>query len=147
MSITITEGTIALILGLLNIIAMVFGAIKITTAGAARFAKLELKTDTMWDVFVKGARLEAQRAGVVQQQSALRLNPDLTPHFGPLRDKLLELYREAIQERLSDNEIVLIFAAKFSDELIERLVVPNLVPNLGAALWGALQFCRETEHA
>ncbi len=123
----------------MNLVALIYVV-------GVRMGRLELKTETMWELLVKGAMLEAHRAGVVTRgnPSPLHVRPEIARYFESFRMKLVELYRDAKAKQLSDSEIVFIFATKFADELANRVCIPTGI-NLGMALVVALQLCKEEE--
>jgi hypothetical protein len=106
------------------------------------FGALKLKTDTMWDVLMKGAIVAARRTGVLQENSPLRLNPEVPKLFGELGDRIKTYYAKNGLRHLSDSEVVLILARQFGEDIM-ALVGGDLLPNFGAALIAALQLCKE----
>src|SRR2546421_668889 len=113
-TITLSSGTMALILGIVNLLALIYFA-------GVKLGRLELKTDTMWDVVVKGAMVDARRSGVLQVNPHLRVSVKVATALQPLKPKLLPLYRRALSNGRGDSEIVLLFATHFMDELIEQV--------------------------
>jgi len=103
---------------------------------------LKLKTDTMWDVLMKGALVAAKRTGALVENSPLRLNPEVPKLFGELGDRMKAYYAKNGLRYLSDSEAVLLLARKFGDEIMAR-TGSEILPNFGAALIAALELCKE----
>jgi hypothetical protein len=106
------------------------------------FGALKLKTDTMWDVLLKGALVAAKRTGVLIENSPERVNPEVVKLFGKLGDRMRVFYYRNRLEQRGDNEVVLILARTFGDEIMGYVGGPVL-PNFGAALIAALRLCKE----
>jgi hypothetical protein len=141
--------SLPVVLNVLTIIGFVVGWIMMASAArrrsnenAARYAKLELKTDTMWDLLIKEAVVEARRQGVLVKQSSEKLNVDIAAQFGDLGISLREFYNKHRLFEVTENELILILAQQFANELIEKVAVPlNL--NLRQVLVAAAHLVKE----
>lgn len=136
-SITLDMATAGLILGLINILGVVW-------LGGVKYARLELKTNTMWDFIMAGAKVEARLKGVIQANSPMRLSREVAHQFGELGRQIRKWYIENNLKRRSDSELSLLLVTKFGDALVEQVCLP-LTINMGAALMAAVQLCREED--
>lgn len=139
---------VALLLVIINIIGALLNARKtygdIEKQGRAaveRLAKMELMTQTMWDVLIKGAIVEARQRGAILTQSAAKLDDKIVIQFGEFGAQLRGFYATNNLQSLSDNEVMLILAREFGNELVERVCLP-LGLNLATALVLAVHICK-----
>lgn len=136
-SITLDMATAGLILGILNILGVVW-------LGGVKYARIELKTNTMWDFIMAGAKVEARLQGVIQAHSPLRLRRDVAAQFGELGRQIKKWYVENSLKRKSDSELSLLLVTVFGDALVEQVCLP-LGLNMAIALMAAIQLCREED--
>jgi len=136
-TITIDSGTVALIGLALNAIATIYAVL-------VRIARVELKTDTMWDFLLKGALVEAQQKGIVKAHSPIRPSRDVIQQFGELGRQIRKWYVENNLKKKTNSELSLLLVTKYGTELVEQVCLPYDL-NLGAALIAAVQFCREED--
>lgn len=134
----INGGDIGLIVSLLNLVGLIYflGVWK---------GQIDVRVDTIWDVYVKSALTDARQAGVLKQNSPLELSDNVNEHFernAMISKKLLELYRFCSKRGMSDSGIIFEFARRFGDEMDEYVCKP-LGINFGSALAAALQYCKE----
>lgn len=136
-AITLDMAMLGLILGIINVLSVVW-------LGGVKYARLELKTDTMWNFIMAGAQVEARLKGVIHTNSPMRLNREVAQRFGELGRQMRKWYVENNLRRRSDSELSLLLVTKFGDSLVEQICLPlNL--NMGAALMAAVQICREED--
>jgi hypothetical protein len=140
--VTIDQVTFNTFLSLCALLGAIYVGVSRVGGLGEKFGQLQLKVDTMWDVLMKGAIVAARRTGVLQENSPVRLNPEVAKHFGELGYRIKAFYAQMALAHLTDSEVVLILARTFGDEIMER-VGTDLLPNFGAALIAALQLCKE----
>lgn len=132
---------ISLIIGLINLIGFIY-------VFGWKIGRLELKTETMWKYIFEAAFVEARQRGVVAIHNDYKLNGKISNIFvsSGLGKKIQDFYMIHKLNLKKDSEITWELFNKFQEELTEQICMP-LGLNMGAALIGALQFCREMENA
>ncbi|SRR5216684_2317839 len=133
---------LSILINILTIIGTIIGGLRILNVEAGRYARLELKTDTMWDLLIKEAVIDSRRQGSIVKRSAERLNDNVAASFGELGIKLREFYKQNHLQEVKENELILILAQNFADELIEKIAMP-LNMNLRQALLAAAFFLKD----
>lgn len=130
---------ISLALGLTNLIGFIY-------VFGWKIGRLELKTETMWKYIFEAAFIEARQRGVVAIHNDYRLSDNIRDVFvsNGLGEKIQDFYVTHKLNLRKDSEITWELFNKFQEELIEQICMP-LGLNMGAALIGALQLCKETD--
>lgn len=144
MNFTLDAATLSLTLTLLNIVGMTLGLAKIQRDKNERFAQIELKTDTIWKIYVEEALSDAKKGGILKRSSPLRLDRGVAEAFGDLGEEIKDWYQKNGLRRITDNEVLLMIANRYSDALI-RGICAQLNINLRTALVAALQLCKESD--
>ena len=138
----LTPATLSLALGVLNLLALLIGWMRLAQTAAARFARLELKTETMWNIVILDALAEATKQGMIRRKSPFSLNGQVARAFGELEPRMRSFYHEHRLEKVSDNEVILLLAREYADELLEEVCIP-LGINLRMGLLAAVHMVRE----
>lgn len=141
MTLPLDPGIVALVLGVLNVLGLVYTM-------AVRLARLEFKTDTMWEFTMRRAMAEALDKGVVTKRSRVRLNPEheVVRRFREDHE-FLRTVRHYYEEKLRfarDREVFWRLEGRFGSELLEKICIPAHL-SYGACLIAAMQLCREEE--
>ena len=109
----------------------------------AKFAKLEVKVDTMWEFQLRRARIEGEREGVFTVNPHIRLSPRVREALGPMRNQLRQFYREQGQV-LAFPDAMLALERTLGSELVDRVCRPLQVSE-GSCLMAAIEYAREEE--
>lgn len=131
---------ISLALGLTNLIGFIY-------IFGWKLGRLELKTETMWKYIFEAAFVEARQRGVVAIHNDYKLNGKIRNIFviSGLGKEIQDYYIIHKLKLKKDSEITWELFSKFQEELTEQICMP-LGLNMGAALIGALQLCKETDN-
>jgi len=110
---------------------------------SARFAKLELKVDTMWGFQMRRAMSEVVDKGIGTMNSPLVFNDDARKRLEPLKDALIRFY-QMLPPTTSDGEVLLAIEKDFGDDLLDRVCIPCGLSH-GACLLLAMAIAKQTD--
>jgi len=122
-----------------TIIAFLFFIVR----SSARFAKLELKVDTMWGFQMRRAMSEVVDKGIGTMNSPLIFNDDARKRLEPLKDDLISFYQK-LPPATPDGEVLLAIEKDFGDDLLDRVCIPCGLSH-GACLLLAMAIAKQTD--
>src|SRR5688572_14821797 len=134
--------TLSMALGVLNIVALVVAWLSMARGATARFARIDLKVETMWDILVRDALSDAQKQGLIRRKSPMTLSSEIARNFRSLAPRLRDFYLKNRLEKISENELILLIARNFAADLLEQVCAPANV-NLRMALLAAIHLIKE----
>ena len=109
-----------------------------------RFAKLEVKVDTMWDFQMRRAESETIIKGIGQRNSPIRItNPSVFEWFKGLEEELQKFYLEK-GKFLTDRELSLEIERRFGARISAEICVPQQLTE-GACLIVAMALAKQAE--
>ncbi len=91
---------------------------------SGRFATLELKVDTMWDLQWKRAASEAVKAGIATRNSPVIINDEAKGWAEPLLPAMRDFYL-TLGRRMSDGDLMLEIVRRFDDDIITQICIPH----------------------
>ena len=103
---------------------------------ASRFAKLEVKVDTMWAFQMRRGAAEAITHGIGKMNSPLLFNPDVLAALDPMKERLSVFAQE--NAGVAEVDFFMLLEHAFGDELVTRFCIPFGVSQ-GACLLAAMQ--------
>ena len=89
-----------------------------------RFARLEVKVDTMWDFQLRRAESEAVKLGIGRRNSPLKINEDTKKWFEPLEKKLKSFYQSQ-GCKLNNRDLAIAIEKNFGDEIASVVCIPK----------------------
>ena len=130
---------LGLAIGLINLVGLIY-------VTGWRLGRLDLKTETMWKYLFEAAFVEARQRGVITANSAYKINAKTKQQFmlNDLGKDIYAFYRDHHLSMMPDSGATWELFKQFQRELTEQICMP-LGLNMGAALVGALQLCKEWE--
>lgn len=108
---------------------------------SVRFAKLELKVDTMWSFLVRRGQAEAVRTGIATLNSPIIVNEEAKEwmrHMGPE----LRAIRAGLVPDISDDKLAFVIEGKLGDRILKEVCIPKGLM-LGACLQIAVAVAKE----
>jgi len=116
----------------------------ITLAGllalASRFAKLELKVDTMWEFQLRRGIVEGKLADILQQNSPIRLDHKLLAALEPMKEELQAFYTNGAS-KMSEIEEAVEIERRFGAQIVKQICLPLAVSH-GVCVVAAMVYGR-----
>jgi hypothetical protein len=128
----------------LSLLALALSLLATICAGVYKFAKLEVKVDTMWKFQLRRARLEAKYTGAIKENSPMIVTEKARAAYAGLLPDLKHFYKTAGRQAASDEDLALALERAFGERLV-REVCPALGFSEGACLVVAVQLLKESE--
>jgi hypothetical protein len=109
-----------------------------------RFAKIEVKVDTMWDFQMRRGSVEAIAKGIVKANSPLQLVPEVySQWFKSMESDLWALYSQSSQ--LSYANLLLKIERVFGDRLVREVCIPRGIQEGACLIAAAAVACKNPE--
>lgn len=138
-----TATEIALVCSVVGAFAAIGGLLISFIRLVARFARMELKIDTVWDFQMRRAQSEAVNKGVATMNSPVMVSDEakqwMAPIIGPIREFYVHLGR-----RMSDRDLYLEIERRFGDQILREVCIPHGLDQ-GACLLIAVQAARAAQ--
>lgn len=113
---------------LIAIIVAVIGWAETRMSMRERFAKLEVKVDTMWDFQLRRAEVEAINKGMASRNSPLLINPEAMKIFNGMTEELRSFY-DGFGRKLTDAELALEIEKHFGARIAMEVCLPYKMTN------------------
>ena len=116
-----------------TVICAAFGTVFISLINfSARFAKLELKIDTLWDFQLRRGRVEAVRQGLATKNSPVTVTEEAKSRIKDLVEPLRAIFIN-LGDDPKDRDLAIAIEKYFGDELVDKICIPLKVSQ-GACL-------------
>jgi hypothetical protein len=89
-----------------------------------RISRIELKTDTLWDFFIRRAAAEAVSKGLGTVNSDLKITDETRSWYAGMAAELKEFYR-TVGVRLTDREMFMEFESRFGGRIMKEICIPH----------------------
>lgn len=126
---------------IVSILTAIFASIFSHTQWRERFAKLEVKVDTMWDFQLRRAESEAVKLGIGRKNSPFKLDDKAKEWIKPLEQKLKTFFAEK-GCKLSDRDLAIEIERNFGEEITSVVCIPKGLSD-GACLLIALAVMKD----
>lgn len=93
-----------------------------------RFARMEVKVDTMWAFQMRRAEADAIQNGFATRNSPLAISPQVARLFDQFADQLRHLYQRQ-GRHLSDFDLMLEIERSLGEDLLREVAMPNKMTN------------------
>lgn len=93
-------------------------------AFGGRFAKIELKVDTIWDFHMRRAMSEAAQRGFGSLNSPFTIDTKAQEWFASLANQLRDFHAR-LGRRLSDSELALEIERHYGTQILKEVCIPN----------------------
>lgn len=102
---------------------------------STKYAKLELKVDTMWEFLMRRGKAEAVRSGMAQLNSPIVFNAESMTWMDPFKPELQRFYAAFLKENPKPTDMQLSFEIEktFGDRILKEICIPKGIM-LGACL-------------
>jgi hypothetical protein len=127
------------LLGVLTALASLFASI---FWASRRLARLELKTDTMWDFIMHRALAEVIRKNYGMENSPLKIADHIRSSYGPLADDLRNFFKKAGRQ-MTDRELFIEIQTQFGERIFREVCMPQGM-EMGACVLVACEIARES---
>jgi len=122
---------------LVAIAASLFSVVSVLYFGTVKFAKLELKVDTMWDFQMRRNQAEAVHRGVATMNSPIVVNDEARQWVEPIVAPMRAFYAK-IGRKMTDSELALEIERRYGERILTEICIPRGI-SAGACLLIALQ--------
>ncbi len=117
------------------------GAIAFIFNLGARLARMELKTDTIWEFQIRRAMSEVVQNKIGTMNSPIVIKEEVKEWIGEIKYKLRDFYRK-LGRNMTDKDLLLEIERNFGDELLSKVCIPHELSQ-GACLLIALEVAKE----
>lgn len=128
---------------LVSILGTAAGWMTLMLSSRERFAKLEVKVDTLWGFHMRTGANEVITRGIGTMNSPVVIGDEAKAWLRELKFELQKFYRGLGRHNLTDSELCLEIERRFGKQLMEKVCIPHQLQQ-GACLLIALAVARET---
>lgn len=125
---------------LLSCVVSSFSILSFVYFLSGRFARLELKTETLWDFMWRRAQSEAVIGGFATLNSPIVFHPDSLAAIAPMVEALQSFYKGFGRE-IKDRDLALLIEREFGERIFKEVCVQAKM-YLGACLLMAVQVAK-----
>jgi hypothetical protein len=136
-----TEAEWALGCGLLAAFGTIAGLAGKVFAWGTRFAKVELKIDTIWDFHMRRAQSEAVKLGIATMNSPVKVSDEAKEWMAPLIAPIREFYK-GLGRRMTERDLYIEIERRFGEQILREVCIPHGLSQ-GACLLIAVQAVRD----
>jgi len=90
----------------------------------AKFSRMEVRVETMWDFLMRRAVSEAIQKGIATLNSPVEISNDAKLWMKELSNELRRFYQR-IGRQLSDRELALEIERRYGDQILKQVCIPN----------------------